>query len=323
MQTKIAQLLLRSIAALVVSLLLTAAAFAQSALVVHKNANLREKASTQSAVVEHLKPGDELTALSETKTNNFWHVRTSEGNEGWVYRTLVHVEEEDEEDDPVTPTSDGISDAFDPNWPKPAVPTGAAIPGPPGFDPCPARGEEGGDYATNSRKNRRDVPTSYRPISFDAFMSLPDIPGASTKRQKWTQAQKDTIAPFEGVAVSIIGYINRVKAQHNGGGESTNCHFSGDERFTDIHVALVEDYFDPEKEAIVVEPTPRFYAQHPKWVWSRLRALEHSKDPVRISGWTIFDPSHRGHMGKYRKSMWEIHPITKIEVFKDGKWTVW
>lgn len=314
---------LRSLTAFVLALLLSGAAYAQSALVVHRNAILRAKPSTQSAIVDRLEPGDELTAISETKQNSFWHVRAEDGTEGWVYRTLVHVEEEDEEEEPSASASGGVSDTFDPNWPKPAVPTGVALPGPAGFDPCPARGEAGGDYATNSRKNRKDVPASYQPISFAAFLNLPDIPGASTKRQKWTPAQQDTIAPFEGVAVSIVGYMNRVKAQHNGGGESTNCHFSGDERFTDIHVALVEDYFDPEKEAIVVEPTPRFYAQHPKWVWSRLKALEHSKDPVRISGWTVFDPSHRGHMGKYRKSMWEIHPITKIEVFKNGKWAEW
>ena len=32
------------------------------------------------------------------------------------------------------------------------------------------------------------------------------------------------------------------------------------------------------------------------------------------------DPSHGRHMGKFRKSMWEIHPITKIEIYKNGKW---
>ena len=88
----------------------------------------------------------------------------------------------------------------------------------------------------------------------------------------------------------------------------------------DIHVALVKDISDGEKEAIVVEPTPRFYKQHPNWIWSKLVKLEDQTDPVRISGWLLFDPNHRNHMGKYRQSMWEIHPITKIEIFKNGQW---
>ena len=29
---------------------------------------------------------------------------------------------------------------------------------------------------------------------------------------------------------------------------------------------------------------------------------------------------HRNHLGKYRSTLWEIHPITKIEVFKDNRW---
>jgi len=34
----------------------------------------------------------------------------------------------------------------------------------------------------------------------------------------------------------------------------------------------------------------------------------------------MLDPEHRNMVGKYRGTIWEIHPITKIEVFKDGQW---
>ena len=104
------------------------------------------------------------------------------------------------------------------------------------------------------------------------------------------------------------------------GSEATNCHYSGHHKFVDIHVALVKDFDDLESEALVVEPTPRFYSKHPKWVWLKLIDLEGGNEPVRISGWTLYDPSHGPHMGKHRKSMWEIHPITKIEIFREGKW---
>ena len=33
----------------------------------------------------------------------------------------------------------------------------------------------------------------------------------------------------------------------------------------------------------------------------------------------MFDPDHVPHLGKFRDTLWEVHPITKFEVFKDGK----
>jgi hypothetical protein len=70
----------------------------------------------------------------------------------------------------------------------------------------------------------------------------------------------------------------------------------------------------------VVETTPRVREFHPKWTPSALAAWIKSSAPVRISGWTMMDPEHRAHLGKFRSTLWEIHPITKIEVFQDGQW---
>ena len=130
---------------------------------------------------------------------------------------------------------------------------------------------------TNRRKNRKDVPTSYQAISFSALASLP-YPDADQNRNAWIATETAQIAPFEGVAVSVIGYIVAVKKQT--GGEATNCDYTS-VNFNDTHVALVEHPGDGEKDAVVVEPTPRFYAAHPTWVWSKLNDLDHSPDPVR------------------------------------------
>jgi len=45
-----------------------------------------------------------------------------------------------------------------------------------------------------------------------------------------------------------------------------------------------------------------------------------SDRPVRISGWTLLDPEHRNHLNHYRSTLWEIHPITKIEVWDGTTW---
>jgi hypothetical protein len=286
------------------------------AFVIHHSANLRHSASTQSAVVAHLDPGAELTLLATGQTAGFYHVRTAAGDEGWVYHTLGHVEEADA----VPAPASGGAAAFDPSWPKPG-PTGSVLIGPPGTQPCPADGEAGGDTETNKRKNRTDVPTTYHEVAFSTLATLP-YPVANTNRSKWTAPQLAEIAPFEGVAISVVGYIVAVKKQSGGGGESTNCHFN-QPTFVDVHVALVAQAGQGEKDGVVIEPTPRFYPQHPTWVYSTLNQLDHSPDLVRISGWTLLDPVHKGHLGVFRSTLWEIHPITKIEVFRNGTWTPW
>lgn len=284
---------------------------------IHRKANLRERATTHSAVLEGLHPGDEVRIVELQQRNGFYHVQTDGGVEGWVYRTLLHVDESDTL--PTLPLT-GPSEEISPDWSKPAL-KGSRLTGPLGFDPCPASGELGSDVGTNRRKNRVDVPSSYHEVTVAAIAELP-YPDAPTNRNKWSAEQLEAIAPFEGVAVSVVGYVVAVKKQSGGSGEATNCHFNAP-NFVDVHVALVAQPGDGEKEAIVVEPTPRFYGKHPAWVWSKLKALDDAATPVRISGWLLLDPVHKGHLETYRSTLWEIHPVTKIEVFRDGKWMPW
>ena len=70
----------------------------------------------------------------------------------------------------------------------------------------------------------------------------------------------------------------------------------------------------------MVETTPRVRQSHPKWTTTALGPWKNTDAPVRISGWLMLDPEHRNHLGRYRSTLWEIHPITKIEVFTNGKW---
>lgn len=87
----------------------------------------------------------------------------------------------------------------------------------------------------------------------------------------------------------------------------------------DTHIALVEKPGDAEATPIVIEWTPRFLKAHPNWTKAKLLPWLDSDQPVRVSGWLMLDPDHTGHPGKYRGTLWEIHPITKFEVFRDGK----
>jgi hypothetical protein len=55
----------------------------------------------------------------------------------------------------------------------------------------------------------------------------------------------------------------------------------------------------------------------------RLRFLKRLADQgarVRLTGWLMLDSDHPDQIGKARGGLWEIHPVTKIEVFSGGRW---
>jgi hypothetical protein len=111
------------------------------------------------------------------------------------------------------------------------------------------------------------------------------------------------------------GYIT---AATESGPESTNCHGTSNE-MSDWHVSVVKNAGEDRTKAIVVETTPRVRPNH-KWTLDMLRTIIDNRERVRISGWVFFDPEHPDHLGKYRITLWEIHPVMKIEVERNGQW---
>jgi hypothetical protein len=173
-------------------------------------------------------------------------------------------------------------------------------------------------------KNRIDVPAKYYHVGFDVLRDKSFPPGTSGPR---TGKDLTAIKNDEGDPVWIEGYLLDWKEE---GAEVCNC---GEKIFdhVDYHLWLVENPGDPLSKAIVVELSPRMRKVH-KGRWIDQAALESdldflsSKDiPVRIYGWILFDGEHvnqlTGHTQNVRRAtLWEIHPVTKIESFQNGKW---
>ena len=159
---------------------------------------------------------------------------------------------------------------------------------------------DGADDGTNSHKNRADVPVAPHAVTLDAIRALPDTAlWRWTNRQHWTAADSGLVLPYEGIPVTVEGYLEIVKPQSGQApapgktvGESPNCH-SWAERDTDWHMALVADPSEPEERAVVVEPTPRIRG--------------HCTGSCTATSF-------------YRATLWEVHPVTRIEVLRNGSW---
>ena len=136
-------------------------------------------------------------------------------------------------------------------------------------------------------------------------------------------------------AVSVDGYLYKVKVESSSanaksGGESTNCHarLAND---VDWHMPLTADAGEGEDAAIIVETTPRVRRQHAQWTTASLKPwtshigntpnANYNPQKVRISGWLMLDPEHQDMINQgLHSTLWEIHPITKIELWNNRQW---
>jgi uncharacterized protein YraI len=308
--------------------------------------NVRSGQSKSSSILGHLNAGDTVTLLSPTTRRSYYHVEESDGTKGWVYaRYLVLVDDSTSGhvgatpppvSPPVSPpTTGGAVSAVDANWAK-ATPQ-VAVFHRSGFPDCAAAGGTG-DTLTDRLKNRIDEPRAYHPVTFDAVLALPYPKNHKPHRTDWPQSDLDVIAPYEGIPVTVTGFIatqNGIivqNAQHSRNGEATNCHAT-DDAGVDWHVTLVTHPNDPKSAGIVVETTPRVRANGHPWTADMLTPHVAAGDSVRFSGWLMYDPEHFAQTTNYdparpstgrtvRATLWEVHPVTRIEVF-DGQARQW
>jgi hypothetical protein len=73
------------------------------------------------------------------------------------------------------------------------------------------------------------------------------------------------------------------------------------------------------QDSVVVEPTPAMQEAHPSWTEESFKSLRSKR--IRVTGWLMFDPEHPNQIGNTRATLWEVHPVMKIDVFQNGQWT--
>jgi hypothetical protein len=182
------------------------------------------------------------------------------------------------------------------------------------FQGCPPQGD-GGDSQLNVKKNRIDTGDWQR-ATVASLVSLP-YPSDVGKRPRdsWTSSDVSAVAQYEGRPVQAEGYLLLVRHE---GTESVNCH---DASARDFHMWLAAAPGSTRDRAnsMIVEVTPRSRALNSGWQPdSRLLGL--TGHHVRISGWLLLDQEHPEQLDKTRGTLWEIHPVMKIEVDNNGSW---
>jgi hypothetical protein len=212
----------------------SAVAMAQTTVVITHNANLRATPSTAQAPIRPLVPDETLTLITTTTVNGYYHVRTAQNEEGWVYRTFVKI--------------GGTAPPPVPPPPPPTCGPGTEIVVHPA---CPAVGTHGQQvaYAANSDAGLRNMAKRHvpdpacapKPLTLDDLHSLQNyidntFADARTTKTAFQPTRSLTnIATFEGARsegdlVRLSAYLTVARDE---GAESVNC---GGNDGVDIHL---------------------------------------------------------------------------------------
>ena len=189
---------------------------------------------------------------------------------------------------------------------------------------CPPEGSGAhNDPKQNVLKNRITTPNSFDEMSVTEFKQTfkDPQPHFPTHRRSFSAEQLAAVEPAEQRGVTLTGFILRSVKQ---GPEEANCE---DPDRTDIHIWMYSATRQDKAQrtalrsrAVVVEATPLWQDQHPDWTATRLETIAASRVKVRISGWVMFDPEHPPHLGKTRGTLWEVHPVTRIQYWTGTDW---
>ena len=181
---------------------------------------------------------------------------------------------------------------------------------------CPAVGDAAAAkvQALNTLKRRMTVPT---PGDIDPNVTLKAMVAPGDDATRWDDRRGATIE----------GYVADVKV---GGVESVNCH-THDPAYRDTHIELTLDPTkNDESTHVIVEVTPQVREQMSSkgvdWSTRTLRTTILGRW-VRVTGWLLFDVEHKpnarntasGGAHIWRATVWEIHPITAMEVLPAGE----
>jgi hypothetical protein len=300
-------------------------------IITETRTHLHLDATTNSGVIRTLPKHTTLAVFHPGSfRSDFYHVVTDNGDTGWVAFPYVRPSSEAFTSNTSTTNVDtqveslnSPSNGIDPGWQKPRLRRSGFVAT--DGSRCDAEGAVDGDWRTNIRKNRIDAPENSHAVKWEALAD-PNLPfaqgGLPKNREGWRPEEAAEVARFEGIPVTVTGYLVVIKPQSSNG-EATNCGFTG-EKNTDWHVAFVGLNDGDESDGVVIEPTPRFKKRHSNWKRTTLRDHEKDRrsdaDSVRITGFLFYDPSHSNHLDRFRSTMWEIHPITRIEIIREGSW---
>ena len=168
-----------------------------------------------------------------------------------------------------------------------------------------------GDASATNLKGRALNKAKNSPVKVPASWNIQSVPLSLFIN---SPKKNDASAYMNGAYAYTEGYITTKPEEK--GPESCNCKKATVKKKNgDVHIYLGLDPNAPKSKCIVVEITPAYKKIHPDYINGLVQGQK-----VRVEGLLLFDFEHKGNAANtckscsdvWRKTCWEIHPITKI-----------
>lgn len=169
----------------------------------------------------------------------------------------------------------------------------------------------GGDVALNALKDRIQpvpAPVSTTIQAVVAFAAPSILTGLA--RARWPRPELALAAAHENAGVMVEGKLLRAQPR---GWLAWDCNDPG---WTDIRLWIGE----AGGSAMVAVVAPAWQQANRAWNSANLRALAKRHARVRVTGWMLYADDDAFELTEGRATLWEIHPVTEIEVSQGGVW---
>ncbi len=298
-------------------------------------ANAREGPASSATIVAVLQQGEVHSVVGDVP---YWYqLDLGDGLRPWVAKSLCTLMVEIEDEEVTEENAEPLGDLYSiPDFGTPAtIPNCTATNLSVDWGICPEEGsgQTGGqarNWRSNEKKNRISTTCSYFNLDFEKVLDLKMLP-RNVRTLPESDPRRKYLQTVESRPVVLEGFLAMAK---KAGKESTNCYSSTRK---DIHLELVRtDQGDPKtlrNRVFVTEVSPWFSEANPGWTATNLGQfasyrngytgnMQQVPTRVRIYGWLFYDDPHSGDgsVGSWRGTAWELHPITRIEVFLNNSW---
>lgn len=175
----------------------------------------------------------------------------------------------------------------------------------------------GGDPILNKQKNRISEPPSVADYTVPQVMAIMNdvlMQEGQRMRKNWYPSARLFAEEKENWGIRLTGYLLRAKQS---GIESANGYVDS---LRDYHLWIGDRPMAERRTTMIAEITPRWKVVHPEWRLRTFKRLADQRAKVRVTGWLLWDQEHGSEVEKSRGTSWEIHPVTKFEVWSDSTW---
>lgn len=173
----------------------------------------------------------------------------------------------------------------------------------------------GGDVILNALKDRTTQVPAPIPASIDQIADYP-APSVLTglARARWSLGDAQLARQHENTGVQAEGYV---VGEDSRPFQPWNCNGP----WSDTRIWIAASPAGSRLSAVIAVFTPAWKQANSGWSEAELQRLARERAHVRVTGHMLYADDDAVELLLDRRTLWEIHPVTRLEVESGGGWS--